>query len=154
MKCYAIFSLNSFFTSKLLFNFLEIYLSTSHITIPFHDLKWVLSITLLKVYLGLHPRFICESRIQIPCRSDIWIPAIRAPSSQQSSKSSNLLKLQCSNVLSNVWYGSGNSTTLEEVSRFQCLFPNPNCMVCKGHPPPKTRSITHGWITGWWRFFH
>ena len=45
-------------------------------------------------------------------------------------------------------YGSGNSTTAEEVSRFQCLFPSPNWLVWKGIPPPKTRSNTHGWITG------
>ena len=36
--------------------------------------------------------------------------------------------------------GGGNSTTAEEVSRFQCLFPNPNWLVWKGIPPPKTRS--------------
>ena len=37
-------------------------------------------------------------------------------------------------------YGGGNSTTAEEVSRFQCLFPNPNWLVWKGIPPPKTCS--------------
>ena len=45
-------------------------------------------------------------------------------------------------------YGGGNSTTANEVSRFQCLFPNPNWLVWKGIPPPKTCSNTHGWITG------
>ena len=33
-----------------------------------------------------------------------------------------------------------NSTTAGEVSRFQCLFPNPNWLVWKGIPSPKTRS--------------
>ena len=47
-----------------------------------------------------------------------------------------------------------NSTTAEEVSRFQCLLPNPNWLVWKGISPPKTRFNTHGCITGWWRFFH
>ena len=42
-------------------------------------------------------------------------------------------------------YGGGNSNTTEEVSRFQCLFPNPNWLVWTGILPPKTR---------WCRFFH
>ena len=62
------------------------------------------------------------------------------------------------NVLSikprHVWYGGGNLTTAEEVFRFQCLFPNPNWLVWKSIPPPETRSNTHGWITGWWQYFH
>ena len=45
-------------------------------------------------------------------------------------------------------YGSRNSTTAEEVSRFQCLFHNPNWLVWKGIVPPKTRSNAHKWITG------
>ena len=51
-------------------------------------------------------------------------------------------------------YGGGNSTNAKEVSIFQCLFPNPNWLVWKGISPPKTHSNTHGWITGWWQFFH
>ena len=40
-----------------------------------------------------------------------------------------------------VWgYGGRSSTTAEEVSRFQCLFPNPNWLVWKSIPPPKTCS--------------
>ena len=53
-----------------------------------------------------------------------------------------------------VRYRGGNSTTAEEVSRFQCLFPNPNWLMWKGIPPPKTHSNSYGWITGWWRIFH
>ena len=40
----------------------------------------------------------------------------------------------------NLRYRGGNSTTTEEVSRFQCLFPNPNWLLLKGIPPRKTRS--------------
>ena len=32
------------------------------------------------------------------------------------------------------------ATTAEKVSRFQCLVPNPNWLVWKGIPPPKTHS--------------
>ena len=55
-----------------------------------------------------------------------------------------------------VWcrYGGGNSTIADEVSRFQCLFPNLNWLVWKDILPSKTRSNAHGWITGWWWFSH
>ena len=32
-----------------------------------------------------------------------------------------------------------NKATVEDLSRFQCLFPNPNWLVWKSIPPPKTR---------------
>ena len=39
------------------------------------------------------------------------------------------VKLKCFTVRRrNIWYGGG-TTTAEEVSRFQCLFPNPNWLV-------------------------
>ena len=41
-------------------------------------------------------------------------------------------------------YRGRNSTTAEEVSRFQCLFPNLNCLVCKGISPPKLAPILMG----------
>ena len=45
------------------------------------------------------------------------------------------IELACADVLeenhcmNQLRYGDGNSTTAEEVSRFQCLFPNPNWLV-------------------------
>ena len=57
-------------------------------------------------------------------------------------------------IIMYLWYGGRKPTTAEEVSRCQCLFPNPNWLVWKGLPPPKSRSNTHEWITGCWRFFH
>ena len=35
-------------------------------------------------------------------------------------------------------YRGGNSTAAKEVSIFQCLFSNPNWLVWKSIPPPKT----------------
>ena len=46
-----------------------------------------------------------------------------------------------------LWYGGGTTTT-EEVSRFQCLFPNPNLLVWKGIPPPKTLDTVKPSATG------
>ena len=49
-------------------------------------------------------------------------------------------------------YRGRNAATAEEVSRYQCFFPNPNWLVRKGIPIPKTHFNTHGWITSWWLF--
>ena len=47
-------------------------------------------------------------------------------------------------------YRGRNSTAAEEVSRFQCLFPNPSWLVWKGIPPPKTRnSLQYSWVGNW-----
>ena len=45
-----------------------------------------------------------------------------------------------------VWrYGDGNSTTVEEASRFQCFFPNPQLVGNrKSIWPPKLASILAG----------
>ena len=67
-----------------------------------------------------------------------------------------IMKVYNYNIPLYIWYirdMKRNSTTTEEVSRFQCLFLNPNCLVWKGILP-KICSNTHGWITSWWRFFH
>ena len=45
-------------------------------------------------------------------------------------------------------FWGGNSTTAWEVSRFQCLFPNPNWLVWKGIQAPKTRS-NNPWADDW-----
>ena len=50
-------------------------------------------------------------------------------------------------------YKGGNSITTEEVSRFQCLFPNLNWLVWKSILPSKSCSNINGWITGCWQFF-
>ena len=40
------------------------------------------------------------------------------------------------------WYGGGNSTTAEEVSRSQCLFPNTNWLKWKNRHQP----VIHPWV--------
>ena len=51
-----------------------------------------------------------------------------------------VLRYLHSNILlhyKSLWYGGGNSTTAEEVSRLQGLDPNPNWLVWKGIPTTK-----------------
>ena len=42
------------------------------------------------------------------------------------------------------WRLPKKHTTAEDVSRFQCLFPNPNWLVWKGIPPPKP--LQYPWL--------